>query len=61
MDDITGPTGSGKSTTLADLIEEINSQTAKHIISIEESIEYIYKSKKQNYTAFSRNRYAKLR
>lgn len=40
---VTGPTGSGKSTTLASLIEEINTQTAKHIITIEEPIEYVYK------------------
>lgn len=47
---VTGPTGSGKSTTLASLIEEINTQTAKHIITIEEPIEYIYKSKKSRIT-----------
>lgn len=47
---VTGPTGSGKSTTLASLIEEINTQTAKHIITIEEPIEYVYKSKKSRIT-----------
>ena len=47
---VTGPTGSGKSTTLASLIEEINIQTAKHIITIEEPIEYVYKSKKSRIT-----------
>ena len=47
---VTGPTGSGKSTTLAALIEEINTQTAKHIITIEEPIEYVYKSKKSRIT-----------
>lgn len=47
---VTGPTGSGKSTTLAALIEEINTQSAKHIITIEEPIEYVYKSKKSRVT-----------
>lgn len=47
---VTGPTGSGKSTTLASLIEEINTQTAKHIITIEEPIEYVYKSQKSRVT-----------
>lgn len=47
---VTGPTGSGKSTTLAALIEEINTQVAKHIITIEEPIEYVYKSKKSRVT-----------
>jgi len=39
---ITGTTGSGKSTTLASLIEEINKTTKQHIITIENPIEYIY-------------------
>lgn len=47
---ITGPTGSGKSTTLAALIEELNTQTAKHIITIEDPVEYVYKSKKSRIT-----------
>lgn len=47
---VTGPTGSGKSTTLAALIEEINVQNSKHIITIEEPIEYVYKSKKSRIT-----------
>jgi len=37
---VTGPTGSGKSTTLASLIEEINRNCSKHIITIEDPIEY---------------------
>jgi twitching motility protein PilT len=37
---IGGPTGSGKSTTLAALVEEINRRTARHIITIEDPIEY---------------------
>ena len=39
---ITGTTGSGKSTTLASIIEEINKTHAYHIISIEDPVEYIY-------------------
>jgi len=37
---IGGPTGSGKSTTLAALVEEINRRTARHIVTIEDPIEY---------------------
>lgn len=43
---VTGPTGSGKSTTLASMIEEINKTRHEHIITIEDPIEYIYKQKK---------------
>lgn len=43
---VTGPTGSGKSTTLAVMIDQINSQRANHIITIEDPIEFIHKSKK---------------
>jgi twitching motility protein PilT len=39
---VTGPTGEGKSTTLASLVNEINQKYAKHIITIEDPIEYIY-------------------
>ncbi|GIW65946.1 MAG: twitching motility protein PilT [Candidatus Parcubacteria bacterium] len=39
---ITGPAGSGKSTTLASLIDEINHNRNSHIITIEEPIEYIF-------------------
>jgi twitching motility protein PilT len=35
-----GPTGSGKTTTLAALVDEINRRDAKHIITIEDPIEY---------------------
>ena len=41
---VTGPTGSGKSTTLAALVQEINATRAVHIVTIEDPIEYIYKS-----------------
>lgn len=43
---ITGPTGSGKSTTLAALVDQINSDKADHIITIEDPIEFTHKSKK---------------
>jgi twitching motility protein PilT len=43
---ITGPTGSGKSTTLASMIEMINQERAEHIITIEDPIEYRYEPKK---------------
>lgn len=43
---VTGPTGSGKSTTLAALIDKINSEKAHHIITIEDPIEFTHKSKK---------------
>ncbi len=42
---VTGPTGSGKSTTLASLINVINSQFPGHIITLEDPIEYLHKSK----------------
>jgi twitching motility protein PilT len=41
---ITGPTGSGKSTTLAAIIHRINLEQARHIITIEDPIEYTHKS-----------------
>ncbi len=43
---VTGPTGSGKSTTLAALIDSINSGKSHHIITIEDPIEFTHKSKK---------------
>lgn len=43
---ITGPTGSGKSTTLAAMINKINSENAVHIITVEDPIEYTHKSNK---------------
>jgi twitching motility protein PilT len=41
---VTGPTGSGKSTTLAAIIQEINLTRPAHIITIEDPIEYVYTS-----------------
>ncbi|HIQ45982.1 MAG TPA: PilT/PilU family type 4a pilus ATPase, partial [Sulfurovum sp.] len=43
---ITGTTGSGKSTTLATIIEEINQNRPHHIITIEDPIEYVHNDKK---------------
>lgn len=43
---VTGPTGSGKSTTLAALIDHINLHYAKNIITIEDPIEFLHKHKK---------------
>ena len=42
---VTGPTGSGKSTTLAALIDHINTTQSKHLITIEEPIEFVHKNK----------------
>ena len=39
---VTGPTGSGKSTTLSSIVDYINKNEAKHVITIEDPIEYIY-------------------
>jgi len=39
---VTGPTGHGKSTTLAAIINEINLEKAVHILTIEDPIEYVY-------------------
>ena len=43
---VTGPTGSGKSTTLAALIDYINTNFTRHIITVEEPIEFVHQSKK---------------
>jgi twitching motility protein PilT len=43
---ITGPTGSGKSTTMAAMIDYINKEMPKHIITIEDPIEFVHKSQK---------------
>ena len=43
---VTGPTGSGKSTTLSSLVDKINEEQASHIITIEDPIEFTHKSKK---------------
>ena len=43
---VTGTTGSGKSTTLASMIDRINSTRADHIITVEDPIEYLHRDKK---------------
>ena len=43
---VTGPAGSGKSTTLASIIDKINSSIEAHIITLEDPIEYMHKHKK---------------
>jgi len=43
---VTGPTGSGKSTTLASMIDYINSDRRAHIITLEDPIEYLHRHKK---------------
>jgi twitching motility protein PilT len=43
---VTGPTGSGKSTTLAGIIDLINTKSAKHIITIEDPVEFVHQNKK---------------
>ncbi|MCZ6753562.1 MAG: type IV pilus twitching motility protein PilT [Acidobacteria bacterium] len=43
---VTGTTGSGKSTTLAAMVDRINSQRADHIITIEDPIEFLHRDKK---------------
>jgi twitching motility protein PilT len=43
---VTGPTGSGKSTTLAAIIDEINRTRAEHILTVEDPIEFVHRHKK---------------
>ncbi len=43
---VTGPTGSGKSTTLASMIDYINENRNEHILTIEDPVEFVHKSKK---------------
>ncbi len=43
---VTGPTGSGKSTTMAAMIDYINKEMAKHIITIEDPVEFVHRSQK---------------
>ena len=42
---VTGPTGSGKSTTLAAMVDYINTSRACHILTIEDPVEYVYRQK----------------
>jgi twitching motility protein PilT len=43
---VTGPTGSGKSTTLASVIDEINRTRSEHILTIEDPVEFLHRNKK---------------
>jgi twitching motility protein PilT len=43
---VTGPTGSGKSTTLASMLDKINAERASHIMTVEDPIEYLHHHKK---------------
>jgi twitching motility protein PilT len=43
---VTGPTGSGKSTTMAAMVDYINKEMTKHIITIEDPIEFVHQSRK---------------
>ncbi|MBS1238038.1 MAG: twitching motility protein [Deltaproteobacteria bacterium] len=43
---VTGPTGTGKSTTLASMIDKINQERSDHILTIEDPIEYLHRHKK---------------
>jgi twitching motility protein PilT len=43
---VTGPTGSGKSTTLAAMINHLNSHASRHVVTIEDPIEYVHTSQK---------------
>jgi len=43
---VTGPTGSGKSTTLAAMIDHVNNEKFEHILTVEDPIEFVHESKK---------------
>ncbi|TDJ01676.1 MAG: type IV pilus twitching motility protein PilT [Deltaproteobacteria bacterium] len=47
---VTGPTGSGKSTTLAAIIDKINDSYAKHIVTIEDPVEFVHQNKKSTFS-----------
>jgi twitching motility protein PilT len=47
---VTGPTGSGKSTTLAALLDHINTHMKRHIVTIEDPIEFVHTNKKSYFT-----------
>ncbi|MGV3621651.1 MAG: type IV pilus twitching motility protein PilT [Archangium sp.] len=43
---VTGPTGSGKSTTLAAIIDQVNTNSSRHIITIEDPVEFVHQNKR---------------
>ena len=48
---VTGPTGAGKSTSLASMLDWINTNRACHIVTIEDPIEYVHRNKRRRSTS----------
>jgi len=48
---VTGPTGSGKSSTLAAILNKINEEKAYHILTIEDPIEFLHRHKNRRFTS----------
>jgi len=55
---VTGPTGSGKSTTLAAMVNHINENEMGHILTVEDPIEFVHESKNADQPARGRPAYA---
>ena len=47
---VTGPTGTGKSTTIASMLQWMNENTARHIVTIEDPVEYIFENQSSHFT-----------
>jgi twitching motility protein PilT len=47
---VTGPTGSGKSTTLAAILDRMNRRLARHVVTIEDPVEFVYRNEKAIFT-----------
>ena len=47
---VTGPTGSGKSTTLASILDRINATSARHVVTIEDPVEFVHQNKRCTFT-----------
>jgi twitching motility protein PilT len=47
---VTGPTGCGKSTTLAAIVDRINSTASKHIVTIEDPVEFVHRNKRSRFS-----------
>ena len=47
---ITGPTGSGKSTSMVSILNEINKNRAEHILTVEDPIEFVFKNDKSMFS-----------
>jgi twitching motility protein PilT len=56
---VTGPTGSGKSTTMAAIIDAINSRHAKHIVTVEDPLEFVHPRKKSFFSQREIGQHAK--